>query len=251
MAKRNYDRIVLAEDDLERASEMRVILEKIGTYHVRVIKRKREVMRLLRESAAGWLILDLNLEDGNASELVPRIREKYGNDVFIIILSGYFEDYPEYDLLSRGADLYLRKPYRPKALLMQMETLRARMEGVELKHDEGLKLGIGDGVLDMERGIYKSGNMETTVTRTQSKLIEVLASARDDDGWTCVNRAQVVRFVWGEDVDADPIAFGQRLRKMRHRMSKSLGVDILEVMRGGKRGGPNYRLSSEVLLLED
>lgn len=251
MAMHNYDRIILAEDDMARAREMREILEQIGTYDVRGTKLKSEVMNLLEETTAGWLILDLNLEDGNASDLVPLIREKYGNKVFIIILSGYFEDYPEHDLLSRGADLYLRKPYRPKALLMQMETLRARMEGVELKHESGVKLKIGNGVLDMEKGIYKAGNRETTITSTQSKLIEILASARDEDGWSYVNRAQVVTYVWGEDLDADPMAYGQRLRKMRHVLGKNLGVDILEVLRGGRRGGPNYRLSSEVIFLEE
>ena len=45
------------------------------------------------------LILDLNLEDGNSAEIVPVLKKTYGSKVFILILSGYFEDYPEYDLI--------------------------------------------------------------------------------------------------------------------------------------------------------
>jgi DNA-binding response OmpR family regulator len=124
MSLRDYRRIVLAEDEPERALEMSHVLEALGNYEVRTTKYKREVLDLVDHTSAGWLILDLNLEDGNSADLVPLIREEYGEEVIIIVLSGYFEDYPEYSLLSKGVDLYLRKPYSPKAMLMQMESLR-------------------------------------------------------------------------------------------------------------------------------
>jgi DNA-binding response OmpR family regulator len=246
---RDYGRVVVAEDDIDRAREISEILETIGGYEVWVTKRRADVRDLLDETNAGWLILDLNLEDGNSAEVVPGLRARYGRDVFILILSGYFEDYPEYDLLAEGADFYLRKPYQPKALLQQMETLRARMEGRELRQEESLKLKLGGGVLDLDRGVYTKGKDDVTIPSIQLKLIKLLASARDERGWLYVERGEIIMHVWGDDFEKDPTASTERLRKVRTRMRANLGVEITEVRMEGARHNPSYRLADDVKLV--
>lgn len=251
MAQRDYERVVLAEDDQERASEMMKILTVIGGFDVSITKWRAEVINLVSTTNAGWLILDLNLEDGNAAEIVPLLREQYGEDLIIIILSGYYEDYPEWDLLSGGADLYLRKPYRPKAMLQQMETLRARLEGQPLKRSTDIKLKIGDGVLDLNQAIFKKGKTEIGVPHVQIKLIKLLASARDDSGWKYIDRPEIIMHVWGEDFEIDPITTTERLRKLRNRIRKTLGVKITESVQSGTKRLPKYRLVSEIEIVED
>ena len=251
MPNRDYDRVVIAEDELDRAQEMMRILETIGGYQVWTTKWKAEVVSLLAETNAGWLILDLNLEDGNSAEIVPVLRKAYGSKVFILILSGYFEDYPEYDLLAGGADLYLRKPYRPKALLQQMESMRARMEGREMRQDEGIKLKFSDGILDVDRGIYKKGTQEITIPAGQSKLIKLLASARDDDGWVYVGRPDVIMYMWGEDFEIDPVTTTERLRKVRARLRATLGQKIIDIKSEGTGRLPSYKLSADIELVEE
>lgn len=251
MPSRDYDRVVIAEDELDRAQEMMQLLENIGCYHVWMTKWKAEVMSLLAETNAGWLILDLNLEDGNSAEIVPILRKTYGSEVFILILSGYFEDYPEYDLLAGGADLYLRKPYRPKALLQQMESLRARMEGREMRQDKGIKLKFGGGILDVDRGIYKKRTKEIAIPAGQAKLIKLLASAKDEVGWAYVDRPDVIMVLWGEDFEMDPVTTTERLRKVRARLRATLGQEIIDIKSEGTGRLPSYRLSSEVELEEE
>jgi two-component system alkaline phosphatase synthesis response regulator PhoP len=248
---RDYDRVVIAEDELDRAQEMMQLLETIGGYQVWTTKWKAEVMSLLAETNAGWLILDLNLEDGNSAEIVPIIRKTYKKDVFILVLSGYFEDFPEYELLSGGADLYLRKPYRPKALLQQMESLRARMEGRELRQDEGIKLRFEGGILDVDRGIYRKKNKEIAIPAGQAKLIKLLASARDKDGWQYVDRPDVIMYLWGEDFDIDPVTTTERLRKVRARLRSTLGKEIIDIKSEGTGRLPSYKLSSEIEWVEE
>ena len=251
MAQRDYERVVLAEDDQERASEMMKILTVIGGFDVSITKWRAEVVNLVSTTNSGWLILDLNLEDGNAAEIVPLLREKYGEDLIIIILSGYYEDYPEWDLLSGGADLYLRKPYRPKAMLQQMETLRVRLEGRPLKQSTNLKLKIREGVLDLEQAIFKKGDIEISVPHVQIKLIKLLASARDDSGWKFIDRPEIIMHVWGEDFEVDPITTTERLRKLRNRIRKTLGTKITESVQSGTKRLPKYRLVSEIEIVEN
>jgi DNA-binding response OmpR family regulator len=250
MTARDYMRVVIAEDDIDRAREMSAILETIGGYDVWITRRKAEVRGLAAETMAGWLILDLNLEDGNSAELVPVLRKEYGRALFILVLSGYFEDYPEYDLLAGGADFYLRKPYRPKALLQQMETLKARMEGRDLRQELGIKLKIAGGVLDVDRGVYTKGKEEISIPAAHTRLVKLLASARDEHGWQYLERAAVIMHMWGEDFEKDPFSTVERLRKLRTRMRAVLGVEVTEVKIEGRRHLPSYRLSDQVVLVE-
>jgi DNA-binding response OmpR family regulator len=251
MSLRDYRRIVLAEDEPQRALEMSQVLEALGNYEVRTTKYKREVLKLVDQMSAGWLILDLNLEDGNSADLVPLIREEYGEEVIVIVLSGYFEDYPEHSLLSEGVDLYLRKPYSPKAMLMQMESLKARIEGGGARKQVGIKLKIGEGIYDVTSRTYRTGNKEVRIPKVPSKMIAILASARDEDGWGFVKRGQIAVYLWGEDAASDPNYFTNNTRRLRFELKQIFGDDIVEATDQGRWLIPSYKLSSEVEILEE
>jgi len=251
MSLRDYRRIVLAEDEPERALEMCQVLEALGNYEVRTTKYKREVLDLVDQTSAGWLILDLNLEDGNSADLVPIIREEYGEEIIIIVLSGYFEEYPEYSLLSEGVDLYLRKPYSPKAMLMQMESLKARIDGGGARKQVGIKLKIGNGVYDVDIRTYRVGNKEVRIPRTPARMIAILASTRDEDGWAFVKRGQIAIYLWGEDAASDPNYFTNNTRRLKFELKQIFGDDIIEATEQGRWLVPSYKLSSEVEFIED
>jgi len=248
MSERNYGRVVLAEDEPDRALEMMNLLERIGSFDVRTTRRKRDILKLLKDSQAGWLLLDLNLEDGNSADLVPDIREIYGNDVFIIVLSGYFEDYPEYELLAMGVDLYLRKPYSAKAMLMQMEKLKERVEGKELKRSIGLKVRIGKGILNLETGTYKVGKKELDAPTRSLDMIRILASSYSNKGWGFVSKINLIGNIWGEEYDTDPELLAQRLRRIRSDTKRFFGLDVIE----GDRyySSTAFRLSRNITLVD-
>lgn len=251
MSLRDYRRIVLAEDEPQRAQEMSQVLEALGNYEVRTTKFKREVLDLVEQTSAGWLILDLNLEDGNSGELVPLVREKYGGDVIVIVLSGYFEDYPEHSLLSEGVDLYLRKPYSPKAMLMQMESLRVRIEGGGGAKPAHVKLRIGDGVYDVDSRTYRCGKKEMRIPKLPSKMIAILASARDENEWDFVKRGQIAIYLWGENATSDPNYFTNSTRRVRFEMKQIFGEDIIEASGKDRWLVPAYKLSSAVEIVEE
>lgn len=246
---RDYNRIVLAEDDLSRAVELMDLLRATGDYEVARTRCKAEVEGLLETTCAGWLVLDLNLADGSAADLVPWLRRRYGQDLLILVLSGYFEDFPEYELLNKGADLYLRKPYPPRTLLMQMEVLRSRLQGQALYKEAGLRLAVGGGVLDVDEGLFCRGGQEISLPRVQARLVALLASARDEQGWTYLSRSQIFMYMWGQSASADPHTTSGRLRKVRYRLRNRLGVRLIEERNSGTGPLPSYRLSSEVRLL--
>ena len=248
MSERNYSRVVLAEDEPDRAMEMTTLLEKLGSFDVRNTRKRKDIIKLLDESQAGWLLLDLNLEDGNSSFLVPEIRKKYGKDLFIIVLSGYFDSYPEYELLAMGVDLYLRKPYSAKAMLMQMEKLKERGAEKMQPRTAPSRLHIGEGQLEIETGIYTVGQSERNTPKNAVAMIRLLATSYSNEGWEFVSKINIIGNVWGEEYERDPEFLSQRLRRTRSDAKRFFGVDIIEGDRG--YSSTAFRLSREIRFVD-
>ena len=117
----DYNAIVIAEDDLSLALDFMNYFEVAG-YVVRVVDRRDDIMATLREARAGWLLLDIELKDGLGYEVIPLIRNMYGKDVFVVVLTGQWERHTEDESLKRGANLVFRKPRPPSTLKMQMDS---------------------------------------------------------------------------------------------------------------------------------
>ena len=60
---RDMNRLVLAEDDIDVAQDLRQVLESLGGYEVWVTRFSKDVISLLTKTNSMWLVLDLNLED--------------------------------------------------------------------------------------------------------------------------------------------------------------------------------------------
>lgn len=246
---RDFNRLVLAEDDRELAHGMREVLETVGGYVVWVTWLRTDVIRLLDKTQAAWLILDLELEDGYGGNLVTDIRRLWGNEVYVIVLSGYFDRYPEHELLGKGADNFLRKPYAPKSLISQIVRARARFEGKELRACEGVMLQVGDGILDLNKGVYKTkkSKEEIFLSDSQLKLVRILAAARDDGGWSLVDRGTLMLNLWAEEHADDPYTYSNRLRQLKTRTKSLFGLDPIEVYKGGHTS--KWRLNPKVVKL--
>jgi DNA-binding response OmpR family regulator len=244
----DINRLILAEDDLDVAHGIRQVLEALGGYEVWVTRLRADVMSLLTKTHAMWLVLDLNLEDAYSGDLLPDIRRLWGNNVYVIVLSGHYDKYPEHELLGKGADNFLRKPYAPKALISLISRTRMRLEqGADLQPHSGLMLRIGDGMVDLERGLYskEEGRDEIYLTDLQRELLNVLASARQEGEWLYLDRANLILQLWAEDYSDDPFSYSNRLRQLKSRTTRTLGVDPIEIRTGG--GSSRWRLDPKVV----
>jgi DNA-binding response OmpR family regulator len=247
---RDMNRLVLAEDDIEVAQELRQVLEGLGGYEVWVTRFSTEVISLLTKTNAMWLVLDLNLEDGYSGDRIATVRRMWGNEVYIIVLSGYYSRYPEHELLGKGADTFLRKPYAPKALISLISRARVRLDqGVDLEPSNGFGLKVGDGVVDLDRGVYVKDDSreEIFLTDLQQQLLLVLASARIGDDWAFLDRAHVLLQLWAEDYAGAASVFANRLRQLKSRTTSTLGVDPIEIHRSGR--STKWRLTPAVVEL--
>jgi two-component system response regulator GlrR len=79
-------------------------------YKIQSAKNGLEALNILGKEKVDLLITDVNMQEMNAIEMIPRVRDKFPN-MPIVIISGYYKTLPE-ELSSRGYEvqLFINKP---------------------------------------------------------------------------------------------------------------------------------------------
>lgn len=243
---RNKSRVVLAEDDRLLASSLAGFLTTGCGFEVAVTHRKAEVLDLLEQTQAAWLILDLELEDGMSNDLVPEIRWRCGEALFLIVLTGFFHIYPESQLFPAGVDELLRKPYRPEDVYLRMQRLDGG--GRALPGDSGRVLRIDGTQVNLHNGRVIAPDEQGLLPDTCLRLLQCLAE-REGEGWQMVPQVDLLVRLWGQSITDAPSVYGERLRSLVHRVRLLVHPQLIETYRG-RNNSSLYALSPQVTLEE-
>lgn len=113
---------ILAVDDDEAILDMLVeLLERDGRFDVRVARGGYEAGMLTQEFHPECIILDYKLPDINGNRVCKTIRSNQAfADTRIIIISGVADPDEIRDLMSAGADDFLRKPFQIDELIARI-----------------------------------------------------------------------------------------------------------------------------------
>ncbi len=130
-------RVLVVEDDADTRSNLSDILELDG-YLVDIAATATEALAQPDWADVSAIILDRRLPDGNAEELLPRLRD-FAPQASILVVTGFADLDGAISALRNGAEDYLLKPINPdllRASLMRIaERWRARQEIVRLNSD--------------------------------------------------------------------------------------------------------------------
>lgn len=113
---------ILAVDDDEAILEMLVeLLERDGRFDVRVARGGYEAGMLTQEFRPDCMVLDYKLPDIDGNHVCRTIRANSSfSDTRIIIISGVADPDEIEDLMSAGADDFLRKPFQIDELIARI-----------------------------------------------------------------------------------------------------------------------------------
>lgn len=243
---RNPSRVCLAEDDRDLSRTLASFLTSDCGYEVAVTHRKDAVLPLLEKTSAGWLILDLELEGGMTNDLVAEIRRRCGNELYLIVLTGYYQMFPESYLFPQGVDELLRKPYRPEDVYLRMKRLeegrRALPGYVEVLRIRGVQV-------DLRSGRVQKAEEQGMLPDACLRLLQCLAQ-RENDGWKVTRQVDLLVALWGRSISDAPVQYSDRLRSLVHRLKKYTHPEIIANHRG-QGNSSLYMLSKDVVLGEE
>ncbi|GFD96130.1 DNA-binding response regulator [Alteromonas sp. KUL156] len=112
--------ILLVEDDANIRQMLSIALGAEG-YQCIGVASVREALSTFTQHHPDLVILDLGLPDGEGSEVLKRIRES--SRLPVLVLSARDQEIDKVDLLSRGANDYVSKPFGVRELVARVKVL--------------------------------------------------------------------------------------------------------------------------------
>ncbi|RYD94079.1 MAG: response regulator transcription factor, partial [Sphingobacteriales bacterium] len=138
-------RVLVVDDDPDIVELLQYNLEKEG-YDVRTAPDGRKALDTARSFAPELVLLDImmpqldGIETGRQLRNLPDLRQ-----TFILYLTARSEEYSEVAAFEIGADDYITKPIKPRALMSRINALFRREAQ---KADPGEKIEIGGLVIN-------------------------------------------------------------------------------------------------------
>ena len=211
--KKNY-KILLIDDDEDILEMLSYNLEQEG-YQVRSISQPQ----LTPEFASQWkpqlILLDIMMPEIDGIELCRRLREiSILDDTFIIFLTARSEEYTQVAAFENGADAFIAKPIRPRALL-------SRINGIFQRR----KLGPRNSMLLRYQGLtLDRGNYQVSIQDQKHNLakkeFDLLYFLMKNNG-RVLSREEILANVWGSDVLVSNRTVDVHIRKIREKIGEN------------------------------
>jgi len=103
--------MILIVDDNEIVREMQVAILESANYSVRDAADGSQALTLAGEERPSLVLLDITMPGMTGYQVLAQMREIYGNELPIVLVSALPEDEEREVAISRGATDYISKPF--------------------------------------------------------------------------------------------------------------------------------------------
>ena len=224
--------ILLVEDDPELARMVAEYLTENG-YRVSVDSRGDTAVNRIVSELPEAVILDVNLPGMDGFSVCRQVRDRYPGT--ILMLTARSGEVDEVLGLECGADDYLLKPVRPRALLTRLKAHLRRHSPLE--QPTAPLLVVGGLIVDASRRRVELRGKVLDVTSAEFDVLKLLA----ENAGTTLSRGEIYQAIHGMRYDGLDRSFDLRISRLR----KKLGDDPAQPTRIKSVRGTGYLLSVE------
>ncbi|WJG09805.1 response regulator transcription factor [Aliiglaciecola sp. LCG003] len=187
-----YANILLVEDDASLAQWVREYLQEHG-FNVAHIARGDEVVEHIKQHEADLVLLDIMLPGMDGIDVCKALRKI--SNVPIIMMTARADEFDEVVGLEVGANDYVIKPVRPRALLARIKAILRMQETNPVRNLNELMFGKLHINGDSKRVTYQGQNIE--LSTSLFSLLWLLAS----NAGTVLDRDAVFKALIGREYD--------------------------------------------------
>lgn len=227
---KNPTRKVLVVDDEEPILDLlQYNLVKAG-YEVETAANGMKALEVARKFLPDLVLLDIMMPVMDGIETCRRIREiPEIEKTFVIFLTARSEEYSEVAAFDVGADDYITKPIKPRALVSRINAFFRR----DLKTTTPANIIQVDG-LTIDRTSYTVtvNGKEINLPKKEFELLYYLAQNPNK----VLSREDLLAHIWGTDVYVVARTVDVHIRKVREK----IGEDYIATVKGV---GYKFRLS--------
>lgn len=213
---------VLVVDDEEPIRELlKYNLEKTG-YEVQTAIDGFNAVEMAKRFRPDLVLLDIMMPKRDGVETCRLLREiPELEKTFIVFLTARSEEYSEVAAFDVGADDYINKPIKPRALMSRINALFRR----DTKKSSPPRVIVqGDLTIDRTSYTVKVGSREISLPKKEFELLYFLAQSPNK----VFSRDDLLHNIWGSDVYVLARTVDVHIRKVREK----IGEDYIATVKG-------------------
>lgn len=202
-------RLLLIEDDKALREGIIMTLEgpDMEILQAETIEQGRKV---IREESLDLILLDVNLPDGDGFEFCGELRRT--SDVPVIFLTANDLELDIVRGLEMGGGDYITKPFSLMVLRARVRTVLRRgsargQEKHSVFHSDDLEL-------DFDSMVFKKGQEDVTLSRTEQKLLKVFLVNQGQ----ILSRETLLDKVWGTAEFVDDHVLPVTIKRLRDKL---------------------------------
>lgn len=222
------ERILIVEDDNHINGLLKETLSKEG-YDCEQAFSGTEALRLLSENPYSLVLLDLMLPGISGEELLAQIRQ--GSSLPVIVLTAKDSLDDKIDLLTKGADDYMTKPFEMKEMLARVQ--------VQLRHR--LKIPEQEILSHKQLKLNKSGFQVTIdgkelpkITKQEFAILELLLKHPKQ----VFSKEDIFEYAWEEAYMGETKTLDVHISNIRKKIRAITQEEYIETV-----WGIGYRLA--------
>lgn len=213
---------VLVVDDEESILELlRYNLEKDG-YEVKTATDGFKAIEIARKFLPDLVLLDIMMPKMDGVETCRQLRGMSElQKTFVIFLTARSEEYSEVAAFDVGADDYLTKPIKPRALMSRVNAFFRRESRKGTPSDT---INVGNLTIDRTSYTIKLNDREINLPKKEFELLYFLAQNPNK----VFSREDLLQNIWGTDVYVLARTVDVHIRKVREK----IGEDYIATVKG-------------------
>jgi two-component system, OmpR family, alkaline phosphatase synthesis response regulator PhoP len=221
MATKPQQKVLVVDDEEPILELLRYNLEKQG-YDVKTAIDGSVGVEIARKFHPDLVLLDIMMPrmDGVEACRLLRAMPELQN-TFIVFLTARSEEYSEVAAFDVGADDYITKPIKPRALMSRISALFRRDSK---KKTTSTQIKIGELTIDRTSYTIKLNGREISLPKKEFELLFFLAQNPNK----VFSRDDLLQNIWGSDVYVLARTVDVHIRKVREK----IGEDYITTVKG-------------------
>jgi len=213
MTSKQSPKVLVVDDDLDILELLKYNLKKEG-YEVETAEDGMKAVAICKKFTPDLILLDIMMPQQDGVETCRQIRELPDmSETHITFLTARTEEYSEVAAFEAGADDYITKPIKPRALMSRISAL-FRKESKSSKK----KPQIVAGNLTIDRSSYtvSISGKQFTLPKKEFELLYFLAQHPNK----VFSRDELLQNIWGTDVYVLARTVDVHIRKVREKIGE-------------------------------
>ena len=215
------NRILVVDDEPDIAELLEYNLIKEG-YAVRTASDGKKAVDIARDFIPDLVLMDIMMPNMDGIEAARKLRALPDfKNTYIWFLTARSEEYSEVAAFDIGADDYITKPIKPRALMSRINALFRREAQ---KSDPGLQVEIAGLLINRENYTVELADRSVVLPRKEFELLFFLAQHPNK----VFSRDELLQKIWGVDVYVLERTVDVHIRKLREK----IGEHFIKTLKG-------------------